>query len=91
MHVAKWDHVSFGGLQPMHQLILDRVWVDISVEYGPMYRPILVSVNILGGFTRTSLILYRCFTDTLPSPSVLVDIIYRLIHWSTLDRHSTGQ
>ena len=33
----------------------------MSVEYRPMYRPILLSVDVLG----VSSILHRCFTDTL--------------------------
>ena len=55
-----------------YRSILHRVQVDISVEYRPMYRPILLSVDILGGspilhryLTDTSPILHRCFTDTL--------------------------
>ena len=89
----------------MQRSILDRLAVDtrsskeyrsiyMSVEYRPMYRSILLSVDILGGspslhryFTDTSLILHRCFTDTLPSPNVLVDI-GRYIG-SYIGRHST--
>ena len=45
----------------------------VSVEYRPMYRPILLSVDILGGspildqyFTDTLPILHRYFTDISP-------------------------
>ena len=43
---------------------------DILVEYRLMYQPILLSVDIFDGLP----ILHRCFTDTLPSLNVLVDI-----------------
>ena len=63
--------------QSIHWSILDRLsgdtrssTFDISVEYQLMYQPILLSVDILDGLP----ILHRCFTDTLPSLNVLVDI-----------------
>ena len=58
----------------IHRSILGRASVDtrsstgryigrVSVEYRPMYRPILLSVDILGG----SPILHRYLTDTWPT------------------------
>ena len=68
--VYNWDHVSYGGPRGVGRYL---------VEYTPMYRPILLSDDILGGspilhryFTDTSPMIHRYFTDT--SPSVLVDI-----------------
>ena len=79
----------------MQRSILDRLAVDtrsskeyrsiyMSVEYRPMYRSILLSVDILGGspslhryFTDTSLILHRCCTDA--SPTLYLHRMYWLI------------
>ena len=50
---------------------IDRVSVDTSIKYRPIYRLILQLVDILGGsITETSLIMHQCFNDPLPSPSV---------------------
>ena len=62
------DHVSYGGPRSMYRSILDQVSVeyrpsisrcsvDISVEYRPMYRPILLPVDIAVG-------VHRYFTDS---------------------------
>ena len=42
-HIARY----IGRYSTECQSIFDRVQVDISVEYRPMYRPILLSVDIL--------------------------------------------
>ena len=82
--------------------IVDQVSVDTRSSIGRYIGQASTNVSThapIGQytwwFTETSLILHRyCtdtapvryLTDTIPSPSVLVDwFIYRLIHWSTLD------
>jgi len=51
-----------GWYSTEYQSIINRVQVDMSVEYQPMCWPILLSVEILGG----SPILDRYFIDTSP-------------------------
>ena len=89
------------------QAILDRVSVDMRSSIGRYIGRVSTDVSTdtpIGRYTwwltETSPILCRYFIDIAPMPHRYFTFtecigwyrsIYRLIHWSPLDRHSTGQ
>ena len=78
------DTRSSIGRYPIEYRSIYRSSIDRCIDRY-CYRSIYLVAH--RDFTETSPILHRCFTDTLPSPSVLVDI-GRYIGWY-IGRHST--
>ena len=79
VQLSRWIMYLMGGIDRYIGYSADtrsstgRYIGRVSVEYRPMYRQILLSVDILGGspilhryLTNTSTTRYRYFTDTSP-------------------------